>query len=912
MRGWRPRPDAVAVITVLALVLCVVGVWQTSRPVGTPVDQSSGVVPLLASINSQTIKACSAVTTCTTTGIATVAYSAVYVFMSAKTGTAPSGWSDSAAHTFVSDANIAQSTNTEAYWKHVDNVSATGSLTVTITFASSSTYTISVLDIAKVQVTSKDAVGAGSTSTGSGTASNAVTTTIANDLVLLGVAEGSANSMSASGSDVVVQQVAAGTSQGADLSQTVAATGAVTLSATFTSAAWAAIAIAIKPAGVPVAPVSLAAGTVTTTTVPLTWAKGASAGPNVNMTVYQAAYASGACGAYSTKYSAGTVNSFTVTGLTTRNAYCFKVTQWNATGEGAASTAITNIQTANAPLAETGLTVTPVGGSTTSLMVGWSDAAGNTGLVNYTVYRTTGASCTGTPTTVNFGGNPPLTLFANGLTANSQYGFTVQAWNATGASVQSSCVSATTYAVPGTPTGLGVTATTATTVGLAWTNPGGTLVNDTVLSGSSCGTWTSQTSTGIASSYTVTGLAPFTSYCFAVQAWNAGGVGSASGTQSVTTLTVPPAAPTSVASSAQTTTTVTLTWVQPSTASGSLVNDTVNVGTTCGTWTTRASTGGGVSSFQVTGLTAGTTYCFAVSAWTQAGQGSLSATLSVATLNSAPTAPTSLTYLSASRTAITVNWTLPAGVVINTTVYYKLGASCPGGTGISSGIASTWTISGLVASTNYAVTVTAWTNGGQSAQATCLQTGTKGAAPQAPEYVNSSTVASTWVTLSWANPSGYTIFNNSIYVKATTCGPAWTTVISTGGVVTSYNVTGLLAGTTYCIEVTSWDDESPPSDPIWIQTASTDGSGGIGGGGGGGGYNPPTQTLLPKNNSTGPVSASPIGPALTVIGVGVSFLGALLLARLRTPLGLAVGAVSVIAGPAILILQGVRVLPAPW
>jgi fibronectin type III domain protein len=810
------RPWAIALV--ISLVLVGVGSGLVLNHYYKPrrADPTASPTPDVVTVTHKTIKACTAVTTCVGTAVTIDAYSSLYVFVSAISGTGPSGITQSRGPAIgAADRHIAQASTAEEYVYHLDNESSGAAITVTVNFTASTTYTIGELDVANVRTVSFDAVGSGSTSSGSGTASDSVTTTVVNDLVLLGVSTGVTRAMAASGGDAAVQF----TANGGQFSQTDASTGSITLSATFTSTSWAAVAIAMQAASVPAAPISLAAGTVTTTTVPLTWSKAAGAGPDVNNTVYVATYSSGACGAYSTVVSAGAVSAFTVTGLTTRTAYCFKVTQWNTTGESAASTAITNIQTANVPLALTGLTVAPVLGSTTSLQVSWTVPASDTGIVNETVYQSNGGSCTGAPTTTSFGIG--TVFFANSLTANTQYSYTVQAWNATGASVQSSCVAATTYATPSAPTGLGVTATTTTTVALAWTNPGGSLVNDTVYYGTACGTWTAQLSTGgVASAYTVTGLAPFTSYCFEVSAWSAGAQSALSTSQTDKTLTVVPGAPTGLVATPASPTSLTLTWTNPSVSSGSLLNNTVYSGTSCSTLSTVTSTIAAVQTYTLTGLSAGTTYCLRVSAWTQAGEGGRSTFANGTTQNAIPSAPTALAYVSASHTAITISWTNPVATLVNDTVYWKAGATCAtGATGISASVTTTYTVNALTAATQYCFVVTAWTNGGQSSQSSAVTGFTQGATPPAPINLRTFQIGSTWANVVWTNPAGYTLFNNSIYWKQTTCGPAWTTILSAGSVVASYNITGLTAGQTYCITVTAWDGESPHSAGLFLNTS---------------------------------------------------------------------------------------------
>jgi Fibronectin type III domain len=553
----------------------------------------------------------------------------------------------------------------------------------------------------------------------------------------------------------------------------------------------------------------------------LTWTH--AIGPSVNVTLYQATYASGACGAY-TGSSLTAATGHTVTGLTSGNAYCWYITQWNSTGQSSASNVLTDVQTANDPAAATGLTVSKVSGSTTSLLASWTIPAKDTGIVNETLYLTAGGSCIGAPTTTSLG--VTQSFQPSGLTANTLYGVTVQLWNATGASPQTSCVTATTYAVPSAPSGLGVTSEGTTFVNLAWTNPsaaGVTIVNDTIDEGTSCGTWTTLISTGgAASAFNVTPLAPYTSYCFAIGAWDGGAEGSLSSTQSVTTLTVVPAAPTGLSASPLSGTSIALSWTSPTISSGNLLNDTVYYGTNCGALSSKASTGASVQSYTVTGLSPSTPYCFDVTAWTQAGQGAASSTATATTNGPAPSAPTSLVYVSASRTSITISWTQPSGTLFNDTVYWKAGSSCStGAAGISASVASTYTVGSLTAGGEYCFEVTAWSNGGQSADSSAVTGFTQGATPPAPVSLLVFSIGQTWANVEWVNPTGYTLFNDTVYWKATSCGPSWPNSYSAGAVTASHNITGLTPGQSYCVEVTAWDAESPYSEPLFLNTTAS-------------------------------------------------------------------------------------------
>jgi hypothetical protein len=271
---------------------------------------------------------------------------------------------------------------------------------------------------------------------------------------------------------------------------------------------------------------------------------------------------------------------------------------------------------------------------------------------------------------------------------------------------------------------------------------------------------------------------------------------------------------------AQTATTLTASWSNPSPSAGTVVNDTVFLYDTggCSTVSSVYNPAAVITSYQETGLSNALTYCIGVEVWTQGGGSHLTFTNGT-TENGPPSAPTGLMETTASRTTISISWTQPSGVLVNDTVYYKLGSSCGAGmTGLSASVTTTYTIGSLTAADQYSIEVTAWTSGGQSPDSSCLTTGTQGATPPAPVDLE-ITPSVTTATLTWQNPAGYTLANDTVYITAAggSC-PTWAHTYSTGGVVESYELTGLTPASSYCVEVAAWDNESPLSAPLMFDS----------------------------------------------------------------------------------------------
>jgi hypothetical protein len=185
-----------------------------------------------------------------------------------------------------------------------------------------------------------------------------------------------------------------------------------------------------------------------------------------------------------------------------------------------------------------------------------------TGNDNSSSSSNTAAYCTGTTTLANEGVfsetyivGSTATISANGsmtslsyftdptagYAAEDQFGNIAAAANYNSTSTISSaaewgtvCLGLLPLTKPAAPTGLSATAPTTSSVTLAWTNPAGTLVNDTIYYSATCsGPWTGQSTDGVATTATVSGLLAGTNYCFYVTAWNSNGQGTPSGTLTV-------------------------------------------------------------------------------------------------------------------------------------------------------------------------------------------------------------------------------------------------------------------------------------------------------------------------------------------------------------------------------------------
>lgn len=853
-KPWTRAETLLLAAAVILSGLAGVSIYYAAHPPPSTAPSPEVIPQQIAPASGYTGKACSGVTTCSQA--VTVQPFSVLLIMAVE-------YSDVAltfavhSYTPTELEHYAGTTTYPASFVYgiLYTASSSASLTAYVNYTSSEYYDIFVLDTVATVLTSTYYSGIGENNGASTAASASCTPSISGEeiVAVVGAKSSEATMAPGTGQTQLTAPTATTTNIVAGEDQYYVDSGTTAYSMTntlATSGDWSVDCVGLEPTAVPTAPTSLASGSQTTTTVALTWSLTTSQASYVTAAeIWDAAYSGGACGGYSKALaSSSPYTSGTVTGLTEGNFYCFEVDAYNSTGWSANSTALTDVQTETYPAAPTGVTAVAQTGTTTVLDVGWTQNPGNPATyANSTIFRTTTSACGGTKTYANDADPASSAYQLTGLTAGTTYYVEVAEWNSIAMGPWSSCVSGSTLSVPSAPTGLGTTGQSQSTVTLTWTQPSGTVANDTVSYGTPVTTPSpfctslTQVSTGSASSFTVSNLNPDTTYCFAVQAWNGGLASSFTAYLNVTTTATLPGQAYNLQETTATTSSATLTWTNvPPASPSTIVNVTVEYSSTgCGSLGTHISAGV-ASTYTVTGLAAHTSYCVGILEWSQSGSGVLSGTITMTALNPVPAAPT-LSFVSASHSTITVSWayswTGGGWPIANGTVYYKTGGCSGAFTAVSTaGNTTSWQLSGLTAFTSYCLQVTTWTTGGQSADSNQLTEVTQSSTPPAPTDLSVQDGSATWLFLLWQNPASYTLYNNTVYASTAggSCGTGytiasgWGSIHSTHGVTDSYNLTGLTASSTYCVEVVAWDGASNLSAPLYWTTHgfSTNGTNG--------------------------------------------------------------------------------------
>ncbi len=268
----------------------------------------------------------------------------------------------------------------------------------------------------------------------------------------------------------------------------------------------------------PSAPTNLTATGTSGSTASLSWNASTD---NVSVAGYKI-YRNG------TQVGIATTTDYQDSGLSPNTPYSYTVSAYDFAGNESAqstgATATTTNPDTTPPSTPTGLAATAI--SSGEIDLSWSAATDSVGVTGYKVYR--GGVLVGTTANLNYKDM--------GLSAGTTYSYTVSAVDAAGnESAQSSTAGATTQSPdttpPTVPTGLTVTATTSSTVGLSWlpsTDNVGVSSYKVYRNGnlvSAVGTTT----------FTDTGLTPGSTYTYTVSAYDGSGNESAQSTPATAT-----------------------------------------------------------------------------------------------------------------------------------------------------------------------------------------------------------------------------------------------------------------------------------------------------------------------------------------------------------------------------------------
>jgi chitodextrinase len=492
-----------------------------------------------------------------------------------------------------------------------------------------------------------------------------------------------------------------------------------------------------------------------------------------------------------------------------------------------------------APTAPSSLTASAP--SSSQINLSWTAATDNVGVTSYLVERCQGAGCSsfaqvGTSVTTSFNDT--------GLLASTSYSYRVRASDAAAnLGPFSSTATASTLAAPDTtpptaPTGLTASAVSSSQVDLSWTgatdNVGVTNYLVERCQGAGCSTFT-QIGTSATTAFSDTAVVPTTTYGYRVRATDAAGnLGGFSLVASATTPaapdTTPPSAPTGLSALAVSSTQINLSW----TAS----TDNVSVaaylvercqGTGCSGFAQIAVALAPSTSLSDSGLSPSSTYSYRVRAVDNAGNQSVpSNTASVAMSDTTPpTAPGSLTVSAVSSTQINLSWTAATDDVgvMGYLIERCQGAGCSSFGPVGSSFSTTFSDTGLAASTSYTYRVRATDLSNNTGPPSNTASATTQAAPDtspptAPANLTATPITDSQIDLAWT-ASTDNVGVTSYLVERCQGGTCTNFVQVATAAGTSYSDTGLLSWTRYRYRVRATDAASNLGDYSAIASAIT-------------------------------------------------------------------------------------------
>jgi titin len=573
----------------------------------------------------------------------------------------------------------------------------------------------------------------------------------------------------------------------------------------------------LPPPAAPWAPTNVQAiGGPTTGSATVTWTapyNGGSAIIRYLIRVYIGSSPTVVKGVYAGSGAAGA----TVTGLSSGHPYVFTVTAQNAVDWGAESDP-SGVLTLPSPFPTVPAVPTNVqataGLTAGSATVTWTAPYnGGSAISGYLINVYLGSGTT--PLTSAYYDSPftqGMSYTLMGLMATGSYTFTVTAENAVGYGPESAPSAAIVLlTAPAAPTGVHAVAGTSTgTVIVSWVVPfnGGAPISSYLIL-AYLGSGTTPVATGTAyppaTSFTFTGLTGAGPYTFTVRAGNVYGMSPESAPSAPLMLHGVPTAPANVQATPGTAAgTAIITWTAPNNGGSPILG--YKILAYLGSGTTPVATaypGASPTSYTMTGLTAGVSYTFTVTAVNALGWGPESARSSPIALFTAPGAPTSVQAVT-DTTSVTVSWYAPTSnggsPITGYVITASTGNTAETVTASAPGWALSTTLTQLVPGKTYTITVRAVNAIGPGPASLPASPVMLPTVPGAPLNLSASPNGST-LQVTWLAPA----FNGGKPVTG------YTATVSDGvHTPTSQQVTGtgvtftnLPTGTTYTVSVTA-------------------------------------------------------------------------------------------------------------
>ena len=499
----------------------------------------------------------------------------------------------------------------------------------------------------------------------------------------------------------------------------------------------------------PAAPTNISLTGRTNTSLTVSWTAPASGG----RTYYEIAYKLSSASNYTidTSYASSSSTSYTLTGLTGGESYNIKV---RARYSNLYSDALSNTTAYQlCPKPATNIAATKI--SATSFKATWTAPSGNYNGFNFYYSSTESGLATASPINLAKG---TTEYTKDGLSSNGQYYIKVETYIGTYNS--SSRLKTDSDVLPCSlafdpVTNLTVSNISTTGYKLTWTNPTKSFDGIEIYQGDTKVTTLASTVT----SYNITGLSPNTYYTYRVVTYQGSGNSRLAAAASKSTRTHASSV-SNFGATVTGTNSVNLSWTCPSSSSYyqiGIYKDSSLV-------TTLAN---GTSSYEVTGLTAGTQYSFTVKTTNSAGTTSTSYPSSITKRTGVATV-TGIRSSSTGTDYKTIAWTKPAGNYSGVKVYSKLSTQSDSYYSLASTItngSTSCTITGLSAGKTYVFKVETYLTADNTTY-TAYDTFTNYTKPPAvTNLAFYSRPSDNQIRFSWTNPASATYDDVKLYYK---------------------------------------------------------------------------------------------------------------------------------------------------
>ena len=580
-------------------------------------------------------------------------------------------------------------------------------------------------------------------------------------------------------------------------------------------------------AGPPIAPAGLSATAIAFDEISLSWSDNSD-----DEDGFRVLRCSGpGCSGFSQIAQLGqNTTAFSDGGLMTQTTYRYQVVAFSGAGDSAPSNIAedtTPSEPLTPPAAPSVLSATAV--SMTQIDLAWADNADNES--GFRIFRCTGSGCSGFAQVGEIN-SPDATSFGDsGLTAGVTYRYQVRTFNGAGQSAPSNTAEATTPSIPTAPTGLNGTAVSPSQIDLAWNDNSDNEDGFRIFrcEGSGCGGFAQVGQVGAdVTAFADNGLHADTLYRYRVLAFNVTGESSFSNDSQATTLSVPPAAPSSLNAGVVSPTQIDLSWFDNADN-----EDGFRVfrcsGSGCGSFSQVAQLGANSVSYSDSGLAPNTTYRYQVRAFNGEGDSAPSNTAEATTLaaGTVPLPPTGLTVAAVTENQINLIWFDQADDEDGFRVFRCSGSSC--GAFVEVGQVGPNTVAfsdtGLPPQETFRYQVRAFNASGESTPSNTVEAATLASqsVPATPGPLTALGVSDSQVDLNWIdnaeNEEGFRIFRCT-GAACSNFAPIAEAAIPDQ---TSFSDTGLEAEMFYRYQVRAFNQsgESPPSNTAQATTLTT-------------------------------------------------------------------------------------------